>query len=210
MKVAIDASVLIFIFNPKAPASVDRASERVSGLVETLSRKKAKIIIPTPALAEIMMAGRAISEYIEGVRQFSCFQVRAFDERAAIELAARLGNHQKKNRRRFKKVAAWNKIKFDRQIVAVAKSQGAQAVYSDDIHVRKFALECGMDAHKLGDLPIPPKQERLRFEKDEEPNNPQTPNAKPVVLQRGDSGHSQGQARTETEEKAKGKEAGEI
>jgi hypothetical protein len=182
VKVAFDASVLVFVFNPKTPASIDRAADRVNGLIESLSRKKAKVIIPTPALTEVMMGGRSIAEYLECLRPFACFQVRAFDERAAVELAARLGDHRRRNRRRFRNVPAWNKIKFDRQIVAIAKSQGAGAVYSDDEHVRTFAVECGMEAYRLADIPIPPKQETLGFEKEDEPNLPEAPNAEAAVV----------------------------
>src|SRR5260370_14387295 len=65
------------------------AGERIDGLIESLSAKKAKVIIPTPALAEILMAGQHTAQkYIETLKGFSCFQIRAFDERAAIELAA--------------------------------------------------------------------------------------------------------------------------
>jgi hypothetical protein len=60
-----------------------------------------------------------------------------------------------------KNVAPLNKVKFDRQIVAIAKTQGATAVYSDDGQVASFAIECGMEAYKLSDIVNPPKQERL-------------------------------------------------
>lgn len=51
MKVAFDASFLVFLFNPNSNASVVRAAERIDGLIEKLADKKDKIIIPTPALA---------------------------------------------------------------------------------------------------------------------------------------------------------------
>ena len=56
-----------------------------------------------------------------------------------------------------------SKVKFDQQIVAITKVQGAKAVYSDDKQLRAFAEECGMDAYGLADIPIPMKQGKLPF-----------------------------------------------
>lgn len=49
------------------------------------------------------------------------------------------------------------KIKFDRQILAIAIVEGATAVYSDDADVRGYATEAGLDAYALADLPLPPE-----------------------------------------------------
>ena len=49
------------------------------------------------------------------------------------------------------------KIKFDRQIVAVAVVEGATAVYSDDKALRGYAVEAGMEAFDLPNLPLPPE-----------------------------------------------------
>jgi hypothetical protein len=49
------------------------------------------------------------------------------------------------------------KIKYDRQIAAIAKVQGASVVYSDDANVRgSYAKRLGMMAVALADLPLPP------------------------------------------------------
>lgn len=129
MKVAFDNSFLVFLFNRRAGASIARAADRVDGLIDSLSNKKAKIIIPTPALTELLMAGKfTVQVYIEKLKMFGAFQIRAYDERAAIELAAQYLATKKTNKERAKQ-APWNKIKFDRQIVAIAKTQGASAVY---------------------------------------------------------------------------------
>jgi hypothetical protein len=161
VKVAFDNSFLVFLFNRRAGASIERAADRVDGLIDSLSDKKAKIIIPTPALTELLMAGKfTIQVYIEKLKTFGAFQIRAYDERAAIELAARYVATKKTNKERTKQ-APWNKVKFDRQIVAIAKTQGASTVYSDDDQLRQFARECGMDAYGLADLSAPATQNKL-------------------------------------------------
>lgn len=51
--------------------------------------------------------------------------------------------------------APWNKIKFDRQIVAIAKVAAATAIYSDDRQLRTFAEQQGLSVIGLADLPVP-------------------------------------------------------
>ena len=53
--------------------------------------------------------------------------------------------------------AAKAKIKFDRQIVAIASVERATAIYSDDSDVVAYAREAGMEGYRLSDLPEPPK-----------------------------------------------------
>ncbi len=167
--------------------------------MRSLASKRAKIIIPTPVLSEVLLGGRRVDVYLEGLRKYACFQVRAFDERAAIELSARIGS--RRNKARFKKTEIWNKLKFDRQIVAIAQSQGATVMYSDDNQVRAFAIECGMRAFSLMDIPVPIKQEQLELKDCHETKDDDPPTAE---LRRGSDGHPKGEARTEGEGSAKG------
>jgi hypothetical protein len=55
---------------------------------------------------------------------------------------------------------------FARQIVAIAAVEGARAVYSDDTALRGYAIEAGMEAYQLADLPLPPEnpQQALAFD----------------------------------------------
>jgi predicted nucleic acid-binding protein len=190
VKAAFDNSFLVFLFNRRAGASVERAAERVDGLIESLSNKKAKIIIPTPALTELLMAGKfSVQVYVEKLKTFGSFQIRAYDERAAIELAAQYVSTKKTNKEREKQ-APWNKIKFDRQIVAIAKTQGVSVVYSDDDQLRQFARECGMDAYGLAEISVPPQQDMLpgmRSGEDDEEGKPGEAISKPTLVQRGGS-----------------------
>ena len=66
--VVFDATVLLYLFSshvgvpidPSTGRPVERAKERIDLLLEDLQRNRTKIIIPTPALAEILVhAGRA-------------------------------------------------------------------------------------------------------------------------------------------------------
>src|ERR1700677_2641031 len=157
--VIFDASVLMFVFDATTPSSVDHAKERVEYLIERLSEDGEKIVIPTPALSECLVyAGTAGPEYLAIVGRQSCFHIASFDERAAVEAAfATYLARQRGQKKGGNPAASKTKIKFDRQIVAIARVEGATAIYSDDSDLCGYAREAGMEAFTLADLPLPPE-----------------------------------------------------
>jgi predicted nucleic acid-binding protein len=166
--VVFDASILLFVFDENTPSSVSRAKERVDHLIDRLTTAGEKIIIPTPALSECLVhAGPAGSEYLAIISRQSCFRIASFDERAAVEAAVRTFQARQRGQRRGgNPEASKTKIKFDRQIAAIALVEGATAMYSDDGDVRGYAVEAGIEAYGLSDLPLPPEdpQTALPFE----------------------------------------------
>ncbi len=63
----------------------------------------------------------------------------------------------------------WAKVKFDRQIVAIAKVEGANVIYSDDRNVQTFAAGVGISVVKVADLPLPPEDPQAPLPLEEEP-----------------------------------------
>ena len=188
MKSAFDNSFLTLVFNSKASASVPKAAELVDDLIAELDEKKAKVIIPAPTLTEVLIkAPKSGPTYIEKLKAYSCFQIKPFDEKAAVELAETLISSIGKKRSR--KTVAKTKITFDRQIVAVAKAHGATRIYSDDKDVRSFSEECGLEAFGLADLKLAPKQQKLPYEKTEKTEESVSGSAD---VQGSSGGHSEG------------------
>lgn len=163
--VEFDAGFLSVLFhqNPRIPAEpgtgkpVTDAKDRVEFLINTLSESGEQILIPTPALAEILIAlGKmAGAQAIDDLHGESAFRIEGFDERAAIELShmAELKPGEKK---RKGQQGTWAKVNFDRQIVAIAKVNGVKTIYSTDGDVRKLAVKEGLTAVALHELPSPP------------------------------------------------------
>jgi predicted nucleic acid-binding protein len=167
--VVFDASILLLVLEENARASVPRARERVEYLIETLSKTGEKIIIPTPALSECLVhAGVTVAPaYLDIIGKQSCYRVASFDERAAVEAAVR--THEARQRGAASTGASRAKIKFDRQIVAIAAVEGATAVYSDDRDVIAYAKEAGMEGYRLEDLPLPPEDSQTTMDFDNPP-----------------------------------------
>jgi predicted nucleic acid-binding protein len=189
--VVIDATILMLLFRPdvavptgRRGVPIEHARERIQFLVQQLEKAKTRIAIPTPALSELLVrAGSVASQKIvEDINKYAVFRIEPFDARAAIEVAAmtraaldRMGN------KRGTSSSPWAKIKYDRQIVAIAKVVRATAIYSDDRDIRAIAQTEDIPVIGLADLPLPeqtrqgvlplesraPEDANVEFEEDE-------------------------------------------
>ena len=63
----------------------------------------------------------------------------------------------------------------DRQIVAIARSVGATAIYTNDDQLARHAEAIGIKAIKLDDLPEPPEAPQIEMRLD--PVEPEAPEA---------------------------------
>ena len=133
------------------------AKERVAGLIADLQKAGTKVIVPTPALAEIMVrAGvEAGQQYIKLMGSAGVFRICPFDVRAAIETALMQGHALSGEASKSATTATRAKLKYDRQIVAIAKTEGAGIFYTDDTDQRAFAEKQGLTVRGLTDLPVP-------------------------------------------------------
>jgi len=171
--VAIDNSILTLVLHPKARSPLDpgtkkaieRLPDRIEQLIEDLESDQERIVIPTPALSEfLILAGSEASMYLDEINARRMFLVKPFDAMAAIELAALELDERKSGNKRGGVDAPWNKVKFDRQIVVIAKTNGAKRIYSDDKHVRIYAAKLGIETISSWELPLPSAKQTYMFE----------------------------------------------
>ena len=167
-----DATALIHLLEPDAPAIVDPATEapvsnakaRFDYLVETLERDSKRVIIPAPALSEVLVhADDAIARYLDVLNQSSRFRIVPFDQRAAIELASIVRESSPERSLQVGASGTRASLKFDRQILAIARVQGETTIYSDDGDMDKLGEPLGFDVIRTYDLPAPPPQQQPLF-----------------------------------------------
>jgi predicted nucleic acid-binding protein len=152
--VVFDASFLVPLLDPRVKGISD--NPRIIHLYKTLDREKATIIVPTPALSEVLIgAGDAAPRYLEIVSRSARFRIAPFGERAAVEAAdahrRAIGANDKKEGS-----TSWAKIKFDRQIFAIAKVEGAECIYSNDGDIVRLAKREALSVVTVDELPEPP------------------------------------------------------
>lgn len=176
MNVAFDATVLVYLLDERANppvdvrtgTPVDRCPERVRALIDSLSHQNAKIVIPTPALAEVLVkAQSAAPEWLRILNASKHFRIASFDERAAIEFAAT----QASRKRLSGSGVPRQKAKFDDQIVAIATVERAEIIYSDDEDIRRLAGG-RFEVIGVADLPLPPEDAQTVLPLPDPPGQP--------------------------------------
>ncbi len=172
MRVAFDAVILGAYLHPGAsyPKPVDQIPERIGHLVKTLEGENATIIIPTPALSEfLVLAADDGPTYVSELTGNKVFSIQPFDLRAAVEAAASEVTATRDGDKRAGATGSWQKVKVDRQIVAIARAHGVDTLYSDDEDIQKLASAVGVCVKGVADLPLPAQDtQRSLFAEDDQ------------------------------------------
>lgn len=203
--VVFDNSIFCLVLHPDARArsEVDSPKERVGFLLDSLKERKEAVILPAPAFAEfLILAGEDAPKYISKIRENCVFRIEPFDDRAAIEIAQiEIEARNKGNKRGSAEGEEWQKVKFDRQIVAIARVNNAKPIYSDDPDIVKHGKDCDVEVISLSSLPMPPShQPKLPWEGNNErqtAEGSQASDASPPEVRRSDLGCAEDQARAE-------------
>jgi predicted nucleic acid-binding protein len=166
--VAMDADFLSLLLhpNPRAPLDpktkhpVERVKQRIESLIASLEKARDKIVIPAPALSEVLaLALDKASEFLAEITSNYGFDVAAFDEVAAVEAAIATAEAKQRGNKKSGSTGTWAKVKFDRQIVAIAKVKSVSTIYSNDEDIRKLAEREGIKVVSVWELPEPPAEQ---------------------------------------------------
>ncbi|MFN5351152.1 MAG: type II toxin-antitoxin system VapC family toxin [Alphaproteobacteria bacterium] len=169
MMVVLDSSYLLAIFSEKSNPPrklgteevVDLFKERINGLISELSKNKTKIGIPTPALSEILIKSNSdTQELLDKITKNKNFVLLNFDLKSAIELAE-LARKDPAPRTKNESNA---KLKFDRQILAIAITNKAEIIYTNDENLHKKSKQFKIESTLIQDLPIPNSEKQLKMD----------------------------------------------
>ena len=142
--VILDTSFVSNWMNPKHSIE-DR--ERFENFEEDLKQKKISIAFPTPVISELLAGPiKSVSDDLFGksVKKLS------FDYKASIECASLFGNQ---------KGGLKSKIKFDCQIISIAKTNNIDTIYCDDEQLKKRAQNLGIKIITSKELPLKAQRE---------------------------------------------------
>jgi predicted nucleic acid-binding protein len=160
-----DAGFLHILFDDRARVPrdsrgkliVDRAQDRIDFLVQRISEQRDKIILPAPALTEFMLlAADRWVDYLTIIRRRSVFEIAGYDEPEAVELVEHWLKHGDGRKLKASAPETWAKLKYDRQIVAIAVTRRVERIYSTDSDLHKFAKQLNINSYDIKDLPLPP------------------------------------------------------
>lgn len=172
--VLFDSNFLTYLLNPdsrppkytEADGPVEHAKERVTYLIQKLEKSNERVLIPAPVLSEVLVfAGTAMQEWLSIINAMGALKIAEFDQLAAIELALMEQASRNQGDKKGGAQGTWAKVKFDRQIIAIAKVHRVSAIYSDDSDLQAWAEKHGIKVIRLEDINLPPElaQDSLPF-----------------------------------------------
>jgi predicted nucleic acid-binding protein len=171
--VVIDASMLMLLFRSDVPARATDAKakpisyvpERLAYLVKTIEAGQSHIVIPTPVLSELLVrtTPQETQRILEEINSAAVFRIEPFETRAAIELAVMTREALTAGSKKGGSEQSWAKVKFDRQIVAIARVAQATAIYTDDDNLAAMAKTVGIQPIGLAELALPPETAQGQF-----------------------------------------------
>lgn len=171
--VVFDATMLLTLLHPHIGVPIDSSTgapvthprERIKALVKEFQRAKQKIGIPTPTLGEALVRiGPKRAQFVDKLNDLAVFECLPFDQLSSIELAIMTAIAIDAGDKRAGSSEPWVKVKFDRQIAAIAKVNGATTIYTDDKGLRHTATANGFTVIGLADIPIPPEAAQIELE----------------------------------------------
>lgn len=181
---AIDANILSFIIYPASSAppdfrtglSIERSHERAEQILAEAELSGEIILIPSPAFSEaLVMVAENIGPYLQAFSDSSRFSIGPFGTKAAVEVAIRTRAAKDSGNKRDRIIAPWPKVKYDRQIVAIAHAEGASAIYTTDLDIYKHGALWNIPVRHLADVVLPPKQSFMTFVTEERTGLPDPP-----------------------------------
>lgn len=148
--IAIDANVIVAWCSGETPTDI---KERLDQLLLEAHRDKRRIIIPTPAMAEFLVrAEDASTAAFAALEKKAAVYVAPFDRMAAFECALLDAAALNRGDKRDGSTEPYQKIKIDRQIIAIAKVHAVGLVITEDEGVRKIAQRVGIEAKTIAEL----------------------------------------------------------
>lgn len=153
--------------DPGTGQPVVQVAERFAHLESEIQRLSETILIPTPALAEVLVGmGDGGPEVLERISRSARFKIGEFDTMAAVELAAMTREAIRGGDKKEGSSLPWQKVKIDRQIIAIARARNVSAIYSDDEGVALFAAKVGIPVIPTWEMALPliPPQPPLPFD----------------------------------------------
>ena len=165
MRIVLDTNVLVQVLrnakrevvltDPATGNPLDRVEARAAALIDQVDMNGDTALIPTPTLAEFLVGVNHsfYHTYLDAIDSVSCFEVVSFDEISAMECARLVDDAELKV---LDPIATKAKVRFDRQILAIAIANNAEELWTHDVGLYAKARQCGLRVKSLADIqPIP-------------------------------------------------------
>jgi predicted nucleic acid-binding protein len=139
--VAFDTNICIWCIKQTCTSGQEPEMKKAIELANTLSRANFEILIPIPVVTELLSN---IPDQNARIKLYKDIQARfhlgMFDEKAALILSDILNFHFLQSNREYQNLGITKThLKYDSLLIAIAKSSGAEALYSHDGNCKNTA-----------------------------------------------------------------------
>lgn len=167
-----DASLLIHLIDGNAEFATDDeggqvqyVQERITGLIEDLAKRRERLLIPTPVLAEVMVRTQeAADEMLAILKGYRVFRIADFDAKAALECSLMTAKAIDDGDKKSGSNEPWQLVKIDRQLAAIASANNQTQIYTGDARLTKFLQMHGMTVTTIADLPLPESARQAKLD----------------------------------------------
>lgn len=163
--IVVDTNFLVLMIDPASTQNQNQRAERVRYFIRETSKSSEVIVIPAPALTELV-AGRArrVEEIVETIRGFRVMEIQAFDTVIAIETGERIAGVQARIPE-DQRLPGWKvAMKYDAMVASTALVRGARAIVTTDEGFGKYLEGTPVSILHIDDLPLPPEDPQGRME----------------------------------------------
>jgi predicted nucleic acid-binding protein len=178
--VCLDATALMCLLDTRVNelstpdgTKVGRMQERMEHMIASVDEDKGSAVAePTPALSELLVgAGTQRATMLRALESRRSIRIVPFDKMAAIHCASLDAQAISEGDKRDGLRSSWQKVKIDRQIVAIAQVARCGRILTGDPDVEKIAGRAAIEATFVWDLELPPEdaQHALQLDMDDEP-----------------------------------------
>ncbi len=138
-------------------AAVDDVELRSQALLDHIESSGGTLVLPAPVLAEYLLGiegEKNKQKHTQLILSMSCFEILPFDELAAIECSLLPSPNEFKQfiKSEINSNATANKIRYDRQIISIAKANNIDEIWSGDKEVSSKSAEFGIEIKSLLDI----------------------------------------------------------
>ncbi|WP_447928061.1 hypothetical protein [Vreelandella sp. EE27] len=162
MRLVVDANILMQILKaggrndlmcPRTDEVIENPEGRAEALLDLMNTKADRILIPTPALSEILVRvedHELHREYLSVINSMACFDLINFDAISAINCAQLVNNSELKQLKGVDDPK--KKVSFDRQIIAMTQAYGGDELWTHDKKMLAKAEAVGIVVKSLADV----------------------------------------------------------
>lgn len=167
-RIIVDTNILICLMKKNSPtdnllgadgfAAVDNVELRSKALLDHIENSGGTLVLPAPVLAEYLIGidgEKNKQAHTQLILSMSCFEILPFDELAAIECSSLPSPNEFKQfiKSEINSNATANKVRYDRQIISIAKANNIDEIWSGDKEVSSKSTEFGIEIKSLLDMP---------------------------------------------------------